>query len=108
MIGKVSQIEQLNQLLQQAQVRHQLISTNIANVNTPNYKTRDVTFKGNLDEAQKAVYQDAAGLVERPDGNNVDVDREMSALTKNSLKYQTYTQILASKLAMMRTAITGR
>ena len=42
------------------------------------------------------------------DGNNVDIDFEMGQLSKNSLQYKVYAQILAMQLAQMRSAISGR
>ena len=47
------------------------------------------------------------GLAERSDGNNVDIDMEMGQLTKNSILFETYSQILATKLGMLRSAISG-
>ena len=54
------------------------------------------------------MIREAGGAAVRADGNNVDIDREMGALNRNALIYQTYAQVLASRLATMRSAITGR
>ena len=51
---------------------------------------------------------EAAGGSERLDGNNVDIDVEMGRLGKNALLHNLYTQILANRLAVMRSAIAGR
>jgi len=115
MIGKLSQIEQLGALLRQSEVKHQVVSSNIANVNTPHYKSKHVSFDEVLksisqgqDPAKQAQVILTEGLVERQDGNNVDIDREMAELTKNAINYQTYTQLLTNKLGMYRSAISGR
>ena len=47
------------------------------------------------------------GGAERADGNNVDVDAELGRLQKNALLYNAYSQILASRIASMRSAISG-
>ena len=70
-----------------------------------------------LDESKARLLSGGTGKIEvfeidslqsRQDGNNVDIDMELAKLTKNALKYQTFTQLLASKLGMYRSAISGR
>ncbi len=113
-----SQFEMISKTLDATALRHKVISQNIANVNTPGYRAREVSFEGmlkrslqnnagNLDDADPLL-QDTAGLESRIDGNNVDLDREIAELNKNSIMYETYTQLLATKISIMRSAITGR
>ena len=45
---------------------------------------------------------------ERVDGNTVDIDREMNDLTKNALLYQAAMQVLANRMAALRSAVSGR
>ncbi|MEE2639364.1 MAG: flagellar basal body protein [Planctomycetota bacterium] len=113
MIGNLSQIEHLSALMQHSQTRQEVISSNIANVNTPMYKTQDVRFEEVLENLGKGIRQqaevyDVEGLTVRQDGNNVDLNHELAKLTKNVLAYQTYSQVVASKLGTYRAAITGR
>ena len=113
MIGKLSQLEQLNALMRRSQAAHGVVSANIANVNTPNYHAQEIRFDQALSEAvasgtEQGKLTEIAGLVARQDGNNVDIDRELANLTKTEIEYQTYSQIVASQLGMYRTAITGR
>jgi flagellar basal-body rod protein FlgB len=83
--------------------RNEAISGNIANVDTPGYKRKDVAFEsllsealmtssGKLDKSELAgiipkVTTDRSSLSYRLDGNNVDIDSEMSYLAENQLKY---------------------
>lgn len=100
-----------------AALRQKVIAQNVANVNTPGYRRLAVEFE---DEMAKAlgtpggapgavsgtvVVADAA---ERVDGNTVDLDREMGDLTKNGLLYQAAAQIAASRMASLRSAVSGR
>ena len=113
-----AQFELLHQLLDAAGLRQKTLGQNIANVNTPGYKRLDIAFEEQL--ARQLIRSNelpvgldpkvihTQGLAERADGNNVDIDMEMGQLSKNSLLYQTYAQILTSKLSMMRSAITGQ
>lgn len=89
--------------------RNELLVNNIANVNTPNYKRKDLRFetelknafalsKGksvdatvnqlDLKELKPEVYTDYAELSYRYDGNNVDINTENAILAKNQIKYQ--------------------
>lgn len=110
-----SQFDLISKLIQGATLQHRTISENIANVNTPGYKAKDVDFSTFLANADKshASSRDLgmvlkSGLSERLDGNNVDVDREVGAFQKNLLLHNAYTEILATKFRQMRSAITGR
>ena len=109
----------IQKLMDAATFRHEVISQNIANVNTPGYQRQYVTFEGEWDRAVQLgdqgslaglsleVRKDSGGA-QRADGNNVDIDTEMGDLNKNGLLYEALTQVLASKMANMRAAITGR
>lgn len=107
----------VSKLLGVAALRQRVIAQNIANVNTPEYQEREVAFEemfakhlksGGDALAARPELVTGAGGVTRVDGNNVDIDQEMTALTKNNLMYSTLAQILASQVGDLRSAITGR
>lgn len=98
--------------------RHQVISQNVANVNTPNYRRREYNFDTALGQAMRdgsaQAYRDVKGWINRPNttpvrnnGNNVDIDQEMLALEENNLSYQIYTQLYKKKSQMVKEAIQG-
>lgn len=89
--------------------RNAVIANNLANVNTPDYKRKDIRFETELKQAflnsdkktvdatvrhldlgalEPEVYTDYAELSYRYDGNNVDVDNENAILAKNQIKYE--------------------
>ncbi|MER3416540.1 MAG: flagellar basal body rod protein FlgB [Gemmataceae bacterium] len=113
----IPQAELLTKMLDVALLRHRVLADNIANINTPGYLRKYVTFEqslaralsssGNPYASKPAVLTDHA-TPGRVDGNNVDLDEEIGRLSKNALLYQLYMQILASRVATTRTAITGR
>lgn len=91
-----------------AWMRNDLISNNIANVDTPNYKRQDLRFETELKAAiasskedntdakvhnldlkqlKPETYTDYSTLSYRYDGNNVDIETENVMLAKNQLKY---------------------
>ena len=92
--------------------RQEVIASNIANADTPGYKTRDVAmpldFSAALLEASQgggSSVIEAPGLPARNDGNNVAIDREARLLAENSLKFNLATQMLKIELKNIRSAI---
>ena len=117
MTGLFSQMHLLGNALDGAEQNHRVLSQNLANVNTPGYKTRRLDFDKLFEQLQSEAARSGMvddipieklkGLAERVDGNNVDMEREISELKKNALAFQTYSHLMASKLATMRRAISG-
>ena len=109
------QFDLLGRLISATELRQQVISNNLANVNTPNYRRLDVDFETQLAQELSGKSQSATtpeimetpGLTVRADGNNVDIDREIGQLNKNAILQQTYIQLLGSQLQQMRLAIEG-
>jgi flagellar basal-body rod protein FlgB len=88
--------------------RQEVIASNVANADTPGYKTRDVqqpsSFSTALDQAGLQI-SETPGLVTRNDGNNVGMDREARLLAENDLKFNLATQMLKSEFKGIRSAI---
>jgi flagellar basal-body rod protein FlgB len=95
--------------------RQALITGNIANVDTPGYRTIDIDFHGELSRAMNSddpaptlpTVHEVSGLTSRPDGNNVSVDRESLLLAEVQLQFRVATEILESKFKNLSTAITS-
>ena len=96
-----------------------VIANNIANANTPGYRTLRVGFADALDRAltetgelrsgrrlEARVYR--ADLPAGQDGNNVRVEREIVEMNKTSLRIKLYLNVLGSRIQRMRAAIEGR
>ena len=112
--------EGLSRALTFHQKRHEILASNVANVETPGYRARDLEFKDALASAFEAGGDDEtaptiseARLIDRPsgstrpDGNTVDIDMEMARLAYNRSSYTTYAEILARRLGGLRRAIDG-
>lgn len=88
---------------------HKIISSNIANVDTPGFKERDIDFQeelskrvfGSRDIAVKETATLEDGL-DSLDGNTVDIENQMVKLTENSLLYNTLVHVVSKKFSMMR------
>ena len=110
----------LERALQGSSLRQRVLSNNLANANTPGFKRSDVDFHESLARELQAggSARDALERVSfapvtdtsssmRADGNNVDVDEEMSLLQENSLEYQSLVTIARARIMMLKTAIGG-
>lgn len=107
--------------------RGRIIANNIANVNTKGYKRHYVTFEENLEESTRKLELNTTnerhisnkaeyGKVEvkrdestsmRRDGNNVDIDNEMTNLAANTLKYNALITELNSRMSLKKYIISG-
>ena len=107
------QLALLERYLDVVSMRQTLITTNVANVDTPGYHTRDVDFRGELARVMSGAdtsmtspfVMPVRGLTSRPDGNNVSADREGMLLAEVQLQYKAATAIIRSEFAQLTTAI---
>lgn len=109
-------------LLDVSHARHEAISGNLANAETPGYKRVDIKtdFAEELKKLAKSndiesisalratLETDLNSPSVRPDGNNVQLDSELMKMNKNAMQYEFLTQYTANSLKRIKTAITGR
>jgi len=104
--------------------RYKLIAVNLANIDTPGYHTRDLDFRSELrraatveasgiDDAQLSTFSSnpvphsVSGLMERPDGNNVSVERESLLLAEAQMKFNLGVQLLKDQFHTISLAINS-
>lgn len=108
----------LGKMMSLTSARQRVIAQNVANVNTPNYRRRELRFESALAQAMSngraADYASVQGWVDRPNntvvrnnGNNVDIDLEMMNMNENAVSYQIYTELYGRKSNMVKSAIRG-
>lgn len=113
----------LQKALDASWLRNEVISNNIANVDTPGYKRKTVKFEeflsgemktGKISKGQTRlkssdimVSHDYSTLSYRSDGNNVDIENEMAELATNSLRYNTLIQKMNGDFQNLRKVIRG-
>jgi flagellar basal-body rod protein FlgB len=118
-----SMTEALGRFLDVDVARYKLVSTNLANIDTPGYRTRDLDFRAELERASgesfaeengllsRAAFSPVArqvhGLVERPDGNNVSVERESLLLAETQMKFNLGVQLLKDQFHTISLAINS-
>ena len=106
MLGPIAgRLEQYMDLLAQ---RQKLVASNIANADTPGYKTKDLDFQFeymSLVQGETPNVIEAPGLKVKNDGNNVSLDRESRLLAENALRFNLASNLLRSQIRQVRSAI---
>jgi flagellar basal-body rod protein FlgB len=121
-------INTLENSIKYSTIKQKAIAQNIANVDTPNYRAKEVlknTFQSELRDAIKANRTDTRHIeftnstqinfpvVSRPNsvynhnGNSVDIDKEMAELAENQIYYNALVERLNGKFNTLKTVITG-
>lgn len=121
-----SAIQAAKMALDGLSLRQQIISRNIANIDTPGYRAQEVDFEGALQRAlrsngqvqmavtnsghlaapaNKPFYHVKAqpGGTARADENNVDIDRELLSMSETGIQYQAVSQEISKKLLLLKT-----
>ncbi|MDN4494237.1 flagellar basal body rod protein FlgB [Ureibacillus aquaedulcis] len=121
-------ISKLESGLNYASLKNKTIAQNIANVDTPNYKAKNVSFEKMLSDAKKStisatrtdirhydfeITQSAPGVYSyenfnyRSNGNGVDMDTEQANLAENTIYYNALVERISSKFNSLNTVIKG-
>jgi flagellar basal-body rod protein FlgB len=110
-------------LLDAAVLRQEAISSNIANAETPGYHRLDIApdfaqqlksriaagdFAANADQLTPHLAEDLTARSLRPDGNTVEIERELLAMNHNAVQHEYLSEIISGNLKQLKMAITGR
>jgi flagellar basal-body rod protein FlgB len=115
------------------EMRQELISSNVANANTPGYKAKKLDFEealaraldvdgqmkmnatdgrhynvggGGFNNLEPEIYDNPNGVVSE-NGNTVDVEAEMAQMAENKLMYDALVQLINKKMGIMKYAINS-
>ncbi|MCY8945400.1 flagellar basal body rod protein FlgB [Bacillus atrophaeus] len=120
-------IQNLENALGRANIKQKVITNNIANIDTPNYKAKKVSFQNLLNqessrlESVKTDYRHVdfsdtgskgsivtnSNTAYQQNGNNVDIDKEMTDLAENQINYQALVERMSGKFNSLKTVLTG-
>ena len=122
-------ISNLDKALNYSATKQKVISQNIANVDTPNYKAKDVSFKAAFNEAlgeslvtnrtndrhfmfNKTNHSSSTIITKNQvsyneSGNSVDIDQEMADLATNQIYYNALTERISGKFSSLQNVIRG-
>ncbi len=107
MLGAIG--NELTRYLDLLSVRQRLVGANLANIDTPGYRTKDIDFQFEFISASSAQSPNVIepdGLVVKNDGNDVNLNRETRLLAENALRFNAATTLLKGEMRMVRRAIT--
>lgn len=127
--GAFGYIDVLNSAANSSWLRNEVLSSNIANVDTPNYKRKDVSFatylnsalggtdsaistltqrvnNADLSNVNSRIYTDHSELSYRIDGNNVDIETENVELASNQLMYNALIDSMSNEFSRMKSVLT--
>ncbi|OPZ60275.1 MAG: Flagellar basal body rod protein FlgB [Deltaproteobacteria bacterium ADurb.Bin510] len=125
MAGIFNKTDKLNEIMNWRLTRQGVISSNLANIDTPGYKAKDVAFEREFENELQLVRTDESHLPETEpagpgyvmredpygrignDGNTVDIDREMVKLAQNQLLYSAAAQDVARSIEGLKETIRG-
>ncbi len=87
--------------------RQKVVASNIANADTPGYKTRDIDFQSEFRSAMggSPASFEVGGLSTKNDGNNVNLDRESRLLAENDMRFNLASNLLRSEVQSIRAAL---
>lgn len=88
--------------------RQRLVASNIANADTPGYKTKDIDFQAEFRSAIEGGSPhtvEVSGLKVKNDGNNVSLDREARLLAENALRFNVASNLLRAEIRAVKSAI---
>ncbi|MGO9016527.1 MAG: flagellar basal body rod protein FlgB [Dissulfurispiraceae bacterium] len=103
----------LEHMLDVAAFRNKVLTSNIANADTPGYKAKDISFQKEMEKAAGTegnqgfdIYESATTMPNR-DGNTVNVDIEMAKVAENNLIYDTAVQLMGMKQRMKKNILSA-
>lgn len=122
--GAFNYINVLQTGLDASWTRNSVIANNIANVDTPGYKRKDVQFEdylmnevgftdslddevagADLDALTATTYTEYDDVSYRIDGNNVDIDTESAELAKNQIRYYTMLDSVSQEFKRLQSVV---
>jgi flagellar basal-body rod protein FlgB len=110
-------------LLDAAVLRHEAVAANIANAETPGFRRVDLApdfsvqlkarmaagdFASTAHTLRPQLTEDHSARSVRPDGNTVEIERELMIMNRNAVEYDFLSEIVSNNIKHMKLAITGR
>ena len=129
LVGQDKTFQLLEATMDLLSVRHSLVASNIANVDTPGYKAHDIAFEKEMKIALRQLERadmprgsagefryetvlrprvfEVSDVTPRQDGNTVNMDKELGKLAKTTGKFSRAAAMYGFKLKMLKAAVRG-
>ncbi|MFT5284033.1 MAG: flagellar basal-body rod protein FlgB [Planctomycetota bacterium] len=108
----------ISRMMDAAVMRHEVLSNNLANQNTPGFTRKTVDFESLLRTAVKSGKSDTRGIApqvkedrvtpKKEDGNNVNLELELTGIRENQLLFDTYAGIMKANFDILQTSVRTR
>lgn len=113
----------LDRVIQFTEARHNVLANNIANIDTPTYKMRDLQLSKFQADLAQAIESRSVDALEPPgrmgrvdynqyllfhDQNNRSIEKQMTAITENAILHNTAVELLRSRYQLLDKAIALR
>jgi len=100
---------QLERYMDLLVARQKLVASNVANADTPGYRTQDFDFQSEFLNATGGAPHATlvTSLPVKNDGNNVSLDREARLLSENAVRFQVASLLMKMNIGLVRSAIQG-
>ena len=110
-------------LLDVSALRQEAIATNVANAETPGFRRVDIApdfaaqlkarvaagdFAATAGTINPHLTEDQTARSVRPDGNTVEIERELLAMNRNAVEFDYLSEVVSGNLKQLKLAITGR
>jgi flagellar basal-body rod protein FlgB len=110
-------------LLDASVLRQEAIATNVANAETPGFRRLDLApdfatqlkarmaagdLASTADTLRPQLAEDQHARTVRPDGNTVEIERELMLMNRNAVEYDFLSEIVSRNIKQLKVAITGR
>ena len=110
-------------LLDASVLRHEAIATNVANAETPGFRRLDIApdfaaqlksrmaagdFGRSAETIRPQLSEDPTARSVRPDGNTIEVERELLAMNRNSVEFDFLSEVVSGNIKQLKMAIIGR
>ncbi len=108
----------ISRMMDAATMRHEVLTNNLANQNTPGFTRSVVQFESLLQDAIASGKQETGGITplvkadtispRSDDGNNVNLELELNSIRENQLLFDTYASIMKSSFDILKSSIHSR
>ena len=109
-----SSLQKLQQAALFCEARHEVIVNNIANVNTPGFKAKDLSVKSFKEALAASESSGSYEVIDSPDvgevredGNNISIEAEMSKLSGNAMRHRVLLSLVNHQMTLMEMALRG-
>ena len=113
-IGISKSLQHVQQAALFCEARHKVIANNIANINTPGFRAKDLSVESFEKALARSEFKRSYEVIDspdatavRPNGNNVSIEAEMSKLSGNGMRHRVLLSLINHQMRLLEVALKG-